>query len=1394
MTYIHHVAVCLLFVFVHQVAASSPEFMINTYYKDTQHKPAVASNLTNIFVVWQSDVQDGDGQGIYGQIIGADDAAKGAMFRVNELTSGNQSVPVVATDGTNFMTVWQSFRGLTGYDIVARLFDQNGMPLTGDILVSSEPDDQAHASIASNGSSFLVVWESRGKNGSLSGICGQYFSLEGDKIGGEITINAYEGANSRLPSIASCQNTYMVSWYENIDGVCGNICAQLLDDQGILIADRIVLSDPVMRFIAPKVATYGWHYLICWTGSIYDSGYDIKILGQWVSTEGNLIGAPICFARLPVQNIEYVSLAVDTGGIDFMLTWHQFNGVDWDIYAQLVGLTGIPIGQPFAVTNSSGTNELSAAVAHNGNSYTVVWTSNKDLGSFNIFGQNLKRTLTRGSEEILVNSTTYGHQRSPVAAGNSNGFIALYEHYSQNENQYDIYAQLFDNDYQKVGSEFLVNINVALNQRYPAIASDGQNYLVVWASYEQDGDEYGIYARLTDNEGSPVGAEIAVNTFTNGRQINPAVVFNGLHYLVVWESYGQDGSGSDVCGQLISKTGQAVGGEFRINTYTANNQQEPALAVCGERTCVVWQSYGQDDCGYGIYAKLLDQTGNALTGELKIFDGEGVYSVNPSVTANRNHFFVVWQNYMYFESDNDTTLCPAYYVLGKGILYTGQVFGDEVQISLEPSMNHLDPQAVSDGNDFFVVWSSYDNDGVGFEVYGKYYSSLLAVIDRQFKLNLTSDQWQHKPAVCSVNNKTFILWESYLQDGSELGVYGCGLTLKMINENRYTLYIPQSIRDNFEDMNVEFAFADLNDDGYFDLCFTEILDDGSEGKIYIYWGTEIDCYSMYTVLNEQGEILQDNFGFNYGDVSSGLYYLNNTWEWDDSYTLFYSYHLDRWSFWSNSGDGHVSPYDKYYVCGQLISGNGKTIGTEFYLNLDYDSYQYNPAGASNGNTYLITWFSGNDIFARMYNSCGEPLDDKIKIDSSAVEFRLDYYTTGMQNDALIASNGIDYFLVWESFSQGGNGYDLYGRLISHSSKISESNLCLNSNKSDNQRNVSIASNGVRYCAVWESDHSGTNGIYARMFDSRGVGANVEFLISNTNVACSNPCVTSDGMNYLVTWSQNSYLYGRYISFDGTLMCNAFEISQGVGLSSVASDGTTYFVVWESGSDIHGQVFTGDGLSIGQSMRINDFIFANQSTPVVASNGTTYMVSWCSEGIDFNITGIAGKFFHSTGSSFSQEYRLNAYVNNDQRDPWLVSNGNDYFVSWASNQVVVNEETTYYSTLDCDGYPNGISAYFDASQIFDNCKFDILFDSDGNLGAYVCFEAENGLIYDVYYTDSLDNLWEKIGQSIIGDNISASLSLNNIPTLIGSTDKVLTINPQSGFFKIKARLADGLDNP
>ncbi len=247
--------------------------------------------------------------------------------------------------------------------------------------------------------------------------------------------------------------------------------------------------------------------------------------------------------------------------------------------------------------------------------------------------------------EFRVNTYTTDEQDDPSVADLSNGgFVVIWKSKGQDGSGDSVYGQLYNSLGNKVGSEFRVNSHTTDDQDDPSVAglSNG-GFIVIWESKDQDGSGEGVYGQQYDSSGNKISSEFRVNTYTAGGQINPSVagLING-GFVVTWDSDDQDGSGDGVYGQLHNSLGNKVGSEFRVNSHTTDDQDDPSVAgLSNGGFVVIWESKGQDGSGEGVYGQQYDSSGNKISSEFRVNTYTADDQINPSVAGLINGGFVV---------------------------------------------------------------------------------------------------------------------------------------------------------------------------------------------------------------------------------------------------------------------------------------------------------------------------------------------------------------------------------------------------------------------------------------------------------------------------------------------------------------------------------------------------------------------------------------------------------------------------------------------------------------------------------------------------------------------------------------------------------------------------------
>ena len=121
------------------------------------------------------------------------------------------------------------------------------------------------------------------------------------------------------------------------------------------------------------------------------------------------------------------------------------------------------------------------------------------------------------------------------------------------------------------------------------------DYVVTWLDNGPGGAHDSVLAaRLYNSSGVPKGAMFQVNTFvTNQGLIGcKAAMDSAGNFAITWQVNNEAGisSGYDIYARRFNSAGVALGGEFRVNTYTTGAQYSrrwqwilPAISSCGEQ-------------------------------------------------------------------------------------------------------------------------------------------------------------------------------------------------------------------------------------------------------------------------------------------------------------------------------------------------------------------------------------------------------------------------------------------------------------------------------------------------------------------------------------------------------------------------------------------------------------------------------------------------------------------------------------------------------------------------------------------------------------------------------------------------------------------------------------------
>ena len=130
----------------HAQVIPGTEFIVNSFTTGKQERAVAAPAGTDgLIIVWESEEQDGSGEGIYAQEFDSVGGRVGTEFQINTTTAGDQERPDIAghssittTSGTGYAIVWQGENPDNGdSDIYGRYeWDDSGFE---ELIVNFEP-------------------------------------------------------------------------------------------------------------------------------------------------------------------------------------------------------------------------------------------------------------------------------------------------------------------------------------------------------------------------------------------------------------------------------------------------------------------------------------------------------------------------------------------------------------------------------------------------------------------------------------------------------------------------------------------------------------------------------------------------------------------------------------------------------------------------------------------------------------------------------------------------------------------------------------------------------------------------------------------------------------------------------------------------------------------------------------------------------------------------------------------------------------------------------------------------------------------------------------------------------------------------------------------------------
>lgn len=366
----------------------------------------------------------------------------------------------------------------------------------------------------------------------------------------------------------------------------------------------------------------------------------------------------------------------------------------------------------------------------------------------------------------------------------------------------------------------------------------------------------------------------------------------------------------------------------------------------------------------------------------------------------------------------------------------GVAIGDgiETQLNLLPAGSmattySAGPPKVSmnESGSFVSVWSATGLDGGGAGIFGQRFDTSGAPVGGVFQINTTTTGDQLTPAVAIANDGTFVVtWASVGQDGSGSGIYA----------QRY-----------FANGGKNGAEFRVNSTTAGDQVTPSVGVDGS-GDTFFAWtsygqdnGTSAGIYSQFfdatgTPIGGETRVNSTTAGDQVNPVVS----VNNNATNGSAINFVIG--------WSSYNQDAANSWGAY---GQRYTSSGSKTGSEFLINTTTAGDQKLTGGTvGNLGGFTPVWTSvGQDgnlggIYSKRYGNGGTV---------SNPEFQVNTTTGGDQSNATVTNDkygNLAYF--WQSASQDGSGYGIYGQQYSNTLAAINSEFRVNTSIVGDQAN------------------------------------------------------------------------------------------------------------------------------------------------------------------------------------------------------------------------------------------------------------------------------------------------------------------------------------------------------
>ena len=461
---------------------------------------------------------------------------------------------------------------------------------------------------------------------------------------------------------------------------------------------------------------------------------DIDISAQKMNFNGEPVGNNLEVSEEDFPKDQLLPCVATIGDTAFVVIWKEI----FDIYGRRFDADLSPLGEVFQVNDEAISSWAPSLSCGPEGGFVVAWV---DTTGNNIYARRFNPLGDPLSASFKVNEDkgTRPHISPSVSVGQSGNFVIVWEDFRSLDS--DIYAQRYDSDGNKLGSNILVNSDSLNEDQYSPSVSLGKNdrFMVSWVDLRSGIED--IFAALVPFHDPSDTAFFRVDTSAaSASREDPWVGSDTTgRYMVAWTD-----DVSAIYTQRFDSLGQALDeAKLTISDAEATGERhDPTLSTSPSGAFVVgWMD--KRNLNYDIYARIIRSDGSPQQGSDFTIndDSSGANQTSPKIaTKSDGGFMVVWKDFRNSNSD----------IYLKRFDSNGQPLGDDFRVNDSSGYIHhsLPDIACNESGNFVVVWQ---DEREGLDIYAQLFDHLGDLMGENFKVNADSGTDLHNSSSCDMS-------------------------------------------------------------------------------------------------------------------------------------------------------------------------------------------------------------------------------------------------------------------------------------------------------------------------------------------------------------------------------------------------------------------------------------------------------------------------------------------------------------------------------------------------------------------------------------------------------------------------------------------------------------------